>query len=221
LAGWVDNSLCDWGEESDDGNEKVLEVCMLTASVSGSFHRHMEAITTAVHELAALSVRVLSPADPRIVAQQGEFLFVASDSVRSVRLVQDRHLESIRAADFLWLVCPDGYVGSSASQEIGYAIAFRVPIYATQAPSDLTLQQYVKVVPSLSAAVSMITAGRVQRRPEGILIDPHATVEHAHYILEQVGNSLTHRNGLTEPARTVHRNLADLQAKLSLPTHFQ
>ena len=68
---------------------------MLTATVSGSFHRHMGAITAAVHELAALSVRVLSPADPRIVAAQGEFLFVASDRVRSVRLVQDRHLESI------------------------------------------------------------------------------------------------------------------------------
>jgi len=80
---------------------------MLAVAVSGSFHRHMGAITAAVHELAALSIRVLSPADPRVVASQGEFLFVASDRVRSVRLVQDRHLESIRAANFLWLVCPD------------------------------------------------------------------------------------------------------------------
>jgi hypothetical protein len=46
---------------------------MLTATVSGSFHRHMGEITSAVHELAELSVRILSPADPRIVAQQGEF----------------------------------------------------------------------------------------------------------------------------------------------------
>src|SRR6266403_5199695 len=124
----------------------VSEVYMLNATVSGSFHRHMEAITTAVHELAALSVRVLSPADPRVVAQQGEFLFVASDRVRSVRLVQDRHLEAIRAADFLWLVCPDGYVGQSASMEVGFAAAVDVPIFATNRPGDLTLQQYVKVV---------------------------------------------------------------------------
>ena len=47
------------------------------AAVSGSFHRHMPAITAAVHELASLSIRVLSPADPRVVAAQGEFLFVA------------------------------------------------------------------------------------------------------------------------------------------------
>src|SRR5450759_2559536 len=119
----------------------------LGAAVSGSFHRHMEAITRAVHELAALSIRVLSPADPRVVANQGEFLFVASDRVRSVRLVQDRHLESIRAADFLWLVCPDGYVGQSASMEVGFAAAAGVPIFSTHAPSDLTLRQYVTTVP--------------------------------------------------------------------------
>src|SRR5947208_17005522 len=103
---------------------------MLAASVAGSFHRQMEAITAAVHELAALSVRVLSPADPRIVAAQGEFLFVASDPVRSVRLVQDRHMDCIKASNFLWLVCPDGYVGTSASVEVGFAIRDGAPIFA-------------------------------------------------------------------------------------------
>src|SRR5713226_4457640 len=172
---------------------------MITATVSGSFHRHMGAITTAVHELAALSVRVLSPADPRIVAEQGEFLFVASDPVRSVRLVQDRHLECIKAANFLWLVCPDGYVGQSASMEIGYAAAVGVPILATEAPSDLTLRQYVKTVPSLTAAVRMIGASPRRRRPEGILIDPRATVDKAHYILERIGAALTRPTGFDEP----------------------
>src|SRR6201994_1975893 len=114
---------------------------MLKATVSGSFHRHMEAISSAVYELMAHSIRVLSPADPRVVAAQGEFLFVASDRVRSVRLVQDRHLESIRAADFLWLVCPDGYVGQSASMELGFAAAVGLPIFSTRTPDDLTLQQ--------------------------------------------------------------------------------
>src|SRR5882724_4659272 len=145
---------------------------MLTAAVSGSFHRHMDAITRAVHELAALSVRVLSPADPRIVAAQGEFLFVASDRVKSVRLVQDRHLESIRASDFLWLVCPDGYVGQSASMEVGFAAAAGVPIFATHAPTDLTLRQYVTVVPKLKEALRIASASSRRRRPEGVLINP-------------------------------------------------
>jgi len=194
---------------------------MLTAAVSGSFHRHLTAITSAVQELAALSVRVLSPADPRVVAHQGEFLFVASDRVRSVRLVQDRHLDSIRAADFVWLVCPDGYVGQSASMEVGGAAMSGVPVFATRAPADLTLREYVTVVPTLAEALRIGEASSRPRRPEGLLIDPHASVEEAHYILERIEAALTRANGSGEPAPSVHRDVANLRARLALPTYLQ
>lgn len=194
---------------------------MLVATVSGSFHRHMEAITAAVHELAARSVRVLSPADPRVVAAQGEFLFVASDPVRSVRLVQDRHLESIRAADFVWLVCPDGYVGQSASMEIGFAAAARVPIFATHAPADLTLREYVSVVPSLAEALRVVSASSRQRPSEGVLINPHASLEEAHHILERIEDDLTRPNVIGDPAARAYGNVRELHAKLGLPTYMQ
>jgi hypothetical protein len=194
---------------------------MLAATVSGSFHRHMEAITSAVRELATLSVRVLSPADPRVVAAQGEFLFVASDRVRSVRLVQDRHLESIRAANFLWLVCPDGYVGQSASMEVGFAAAAGVPIFATHAPYDLTLREYVTIVPTLAAALRRVEASSRPRRSEGILIDPHASVEEAHHILERIEATLTRQENSREPEDIVYRGAAELQRKLGLPTYMQ
>lgn len=194
---------------------------MLTATVSGSFHRHMGAITAAVHELAALSVRVLSPSDPRVVAAHGEFLFVASDGVRSVRLVQDRHLESIRAANFLWLVCPDGYVGQSAAMEVGFAAAARVPIFSTHAPSDLTLREYVTLVPTLAAALRKVEASSQPRRPEGLLIDPHASLEEAHSILERIEGALLRRDNSREPEDVVYRGWSDLQTKLALPTFTQ
>jgi len=194
---------------------------MITAAVSGSFHRHMDAIGAAVQELMALSVRVLSPADPRIVAQQGEFLFVASDRVRSVRLVQDRHLESIRAASFLWLVCPDGYVGQSASMEIGFAAAVGVPIFATQVPSDLTLRQYVKIVPTLVEAVSTISSRSPQRRTEGVLIDPRASIEEAHDILDGIQTALTHATSAGNTTDHVFQSVSKLQKKLSLPGRIQ
>lgn len=199
---------------------QVGERC-LSAAVSGSFHRHMAAITAAVQELARLSVRVLSPADPRVVAAKGEFLFVASDRLRSVRLVQDRHLESIRAADLLWLVCPDGYVGQSASMEVGLAVAFGVPIFATHAPSDLTLREYVVVVPKLSDAIRRVEASARPSRPEGILIDPHASVEEAHNILERIETALTRQKRLDDPARRVHRDVVELRTRLRLPSYMQ
>ena len=192
----------------------------LSVVVSGSFHRHMEKITAAVHELAAHCVRVLSPADPRVVAYQGEFLFVASDPVRSVRLVQDRHLDCIRAASFLWLVCPDGYVGVSAAMEIGAAGEAGVPIFATRAPIDLTMREYVTVVPTLSEALQRAKAIPRPRRSEGILIDPHASVQEAHAILERVEAALTHRNGSEDPARSVYSDLAEVRSALTLPASF-
>jgi hypothetical protein len=199
---------------------RLGEQC-LSAAVSGSFHRHMEVITAAVQELVSLSIRVLSPADPRVVAHQGEFLFVASDRVRSVRLVQDRHLESIRAADFLWLVCPDGYVGPSASMEVGFAAAVGVPIFSTHAPSDLTLRQYVTTIPTLAQALRMVAASSRSRRKEGMLIDPHASVEEAHHILGRIEEVLTSSSAVDEPARRVCSEVAELQTTLRMPIYMQ
>ncbi|MBX3024677.1 hypothetical protein KF840_07190 [bacterium] len=163
---------------------------MITATVSGSFHRHLHAIESAVLELTALGVRVLSPADPRIVGANGEFLFVASDRVRSVRLVQDRHLQAIEASGFLWLVDPDGYVGQSASLEIGFAIARGIPVLSTTLPSDLTLRQYVHQVSSARAALSIgrVASPTYRRQPNGFLIDPHASIEQAHESLERLSD---------------------------------
>jgi hypothetical protein len=193
-------------------NPESMSRYRLSAAVSGSFHRHMGAISAAVYELVSLSLRVLSPADPRIVAAQGEFLYVASDKVRSVRLVQDRHMDCIRVADFLWLVCPDGYVGVSAAMEICAATDAGVPIFATRTPNDVTVREYVSVVSGLSEAIQRVEA-RPSRRPEGILIDPHASVQEAHAILERVEVMLTRRTGVDD-AHAVYRDLADLQAKL-------
>jgi hypothetical protein len=194
---------------------------MITAVVSGSFHRHMDAITKAVYELATLSVRVLSPADPRVVAMQGEFLFVASDRVRSVRLVQDRHLDSIHAANFLWLVCPDGYVGQSASMEIGYAAGAGVPIFATRPPADLTLREYVGIVPTLAEAVRVAMTRPQPLRSEGVLINPHASIEEVHQVLERIEIALTNQDGTGDPALLVHREMTGIQHRLRLPTCIQ
>jgi hypothetical protein len=201
-------------------NQRVSEQ-YLSAAVSGSFHRHMELITAAVQELMSLSIHVLSPADPRVVAQQGEFLFVASDRVRSVRLVQDRHLESIRAADFLWLVCPDGYVGQSAAMEVGFAAAAGVPIYSRQAPGDLTLREYVVHVPTLSDALRRVKVSSRSRRRESILIDPRGSVEEAHGKLERIKTALMCRSGLVDNPSDIYGDLADLRATLEGPGLMQ
>lgn len=164
---------------------------MLTATVSGSFRRHLDDIGRAVSELRDFGVRVLSPADPRVVDRSGEFLFVASDRIRSVRLVEDRHLQSIRASSFLWLVCPDGYVGQSASMEMGYAVANSIPIFSTSKPFDLTLRQYVRQLPDLEFAIEVakFLIPETSQKLQHFLVDPYASIDEAHRVLDEIRNA--------------------------------
>ena len=189
---------------------------MLTATVSGSFHRHMTAIYTAVGELRARGVSVLSPSDPRVVDHLGEFLFVASDRLRSVRLVQDRHLHSIAASSFLWLVTPDGYVGPSASLEIGFATAAKVPIFAETLPADVTIREYVIRVASYDACLELVRAAtRPARRVSHFLIDPTQSVEIAHTTLDELSARFTRPN---PPSEQVEAGFA--RARRLLATTF-
>lgn len=179
------------------------------ATVSGSFRRAMNQVQDAVYELTDLGVKVLSPADPRVVDAFGEFLFVASDQLRTIRLVQNRHLASIAASDLLWLVAPDGYVGVSAAMEIGYAVAAGTPVFGATPPSDLTLRQYVTVA---SPAEALAAVAAPAREPEPvILLDPKSAVERAHSHLERlrVAMTSTGRDGeVAEAAKLVRHALA-------------
>lgn len=162
----------------------------LKAVVSGSFRRHMADIQDTVHTLVEMGVEVLSPADPRVVDEFGEFLFVASDRLRSIRGVQSRHLLALHEADFLWMVNPDGYIGQSASMELGFAVAIGKPIFSDTAPNDLTLRQYVTTVSALGEVPRALTAK--QRSATGsILVDPIHGAEELHRAADAMRHQLT------------------------------
>jgi hypothetical protein len=155
----------------------------------------MDAVSDAVYALTDAGVHVLSPADPRVVDQFGDFLFVASDRVRAIKLVQSRHLAAIEASDFLWLVAPEGYVGQSAAMELGYAVAVGTPVFCSEVPVDLTLRQYVRTPGTPAEAVrEILRVRRGELTPEDwphVLLDPPTVLETAHADLEQIGRELT------------------------------
>jgi hypothetical protein len=160
-------------------------------TVSGSFHRHLASIQDDVASFLDVGLEVLSPADPRLVDAFGDFVFVASDRVRTLRVVQQRHFEAIRQSEFLWLVCPDGYVGASAAMEVGVAVSEGVPVVAMAPPNDQTLRQFVRVVRSLADALKYVSnAGEGDGGPT-VLLDPGAAVEDAHFQLERIELVLT------------------------------
>lgn len=195
---------------------------MISVTVSGSFHRHMNAIAEVVEDFTDRGLRVLSPEDPRVVDRYEDFLFVASDRVRSIRLVQDRHLEAIRASDFLWIVSPDGYIGQSASMEIGFAVAAGIPIFSLTRPTDLTFRRYVEVVPDPERAIENCRpfAGNFESR-SGLLINPHDSIERAHDVLVQLDDALSgsHASLPQDAEYVVQAGQKEIRRLMSVTSH--
>ena len=173
---------------------------MLAVTVSGSFHRHLAAIYTAVGEFREAGVTVLSPSDPRVIDHLGEFLFVASDRFRSIRLVQNRHLKCIEASAFLWLVSPDGYVGPSASMEIGYAVACKTPIFSNTIPNDCTLREYIEILPNIKQAISQAKIRSDAKRSPNLLVDPLTSIRESFLYLDRLNASFSYA-GLSDSSR--------------------
>lgn len=186
------------------------------ATVSGSFRKAMDDVQRDVEALADAGAFILSPADPRVVDQFGDFLFVASDRVRRIRTVQSRHLAAIESSDFLWLVAPDGYVGLSAAMEIGYAAAHDVPVYSADVVADLTLRQWVTVVDTPTAAVVRHARHTRPRNEDSVLIEPSLAIERSHddLLIAQrglLGQPTIEQTGAAEAA------LARLRDRLVIP----
>jgi hypothetical protein len=104
--------------------------------------------------------------------------------------------------------------------ELGAAIMVGVPIFATRRPLDLTLCQYVTVVPGMADALRIVANSRPKTRPEGFLIDPDASLEEAHHIIERVGTVLARRNTTVDSAGEVYGGITDLRTMLrGLPAY--
>ncbi len=50
------------------------------------------------------------------------------------------HFKAINESEALYVICPNGYVGTLVSVEIGYAVAQGKPIIYSERPEDLGLQ---------------------------------------------------------------------------------
>jgi hypothetical protein len=197
------------GTIGPQGAEDTMNDIGLRATVSGSFRQYMSAVQDAVYELTDRGVRVLSPADPRVVDRFGDFLFVASDRLRSIGLVEDRHLAAIEASDFLWLVIPHGYIGPSAAMEIGYATAVGTPVYSSEVPLDLGFRRYVRIVPGMREAI--LTLERPgDPKPLSLLVDPLAGLEEARKSLDAIEHGLV-RSPRSDSESVIRRALADVR----------
>ncbi len=118
--------------------------------VSGSFRKNIVSLKEQYHELIETNCQVLSPRSIDFNSQS--FVRSQGELDLSIKSIQDNHLASLKEADFVWLHCPDGYVGSSGAFEIGFARALQIPIFGKDSPADEMLKEYVTICSSVYEA---------------------------------------------------------------------
>jgi NTP pyrophosphatase (non-canonical NTP hydrolase) len=129
--------------------------------LSGSFRRDVEGLRLVHQELQDLGCVILSPRNVQPATEVDGFVFMKGEETEAPNRIELRHLEAIERAGFMWLHAPEGYVGLSASLEVGFAHAQGVPVFSRDSVSDPTLSCFVKHVDSPSAALSSIVGGQV------------------------------------------------------------
>jgi hypothetical protein len=66
-----------------------------------------------------------------------------------------------------------------------------------------------------------VGANRRAGLSEGLLIDPHASIGEAHKMLERIDAALSPSRSVADTVHTIFGDLADLRAKLRLPSSVQ
>lgn len=149
--------------------EKQSDLALPRAVLCGSYRRDRAGLKQAYEDLLAADCVIVSPASLAFVDDVNGFVMTREELGERPAAVEARHIEAIRAADFVWLHLPNGYIGPSAALEVGIAHTLSVPIYAVHAPQDVALSQFVTVVGTPAEAVELARASI--RTPAGPLRD--------------------------------------------------
>lgn len=106
--------------------------------VSGSFSKFKPEIDRTIEEFRDLGIEVLAPQKgwlyippSKIVTPKDlKFRPLPSETHMSIREIEDGFLENLAIAHFQYVENQNGYVGESVCFEIGFALAYRKPIFA-------------------------------------------------------------------------------------------
>jgi len=125
--------------------------------VCGSFHKNPEALQLVIEELEQTNCHVLSPLSIRFENRDKTFVRSKEDEGFSDIELERFHLRAIKQADFIWLYNPSGYIGTSATMELGYAHALQKPIFAFESLSEPYLGTFVTKVSSVFMAIKLFS----------------------------------------------------------------
>lgn len=113
--------------------------------VCGSFRRDAPTLRQHFNQLQSM-YDVLSPLSVDFVDPTAAFVRLAHEVGQAESDIEERHVQAIAEADFVWLHAPEGYVGPSAMYELGCARTMGIPVFATTAPSEAAFAHLVHIV---------------------------------------------------------------------------
>ena len=124
--------------------------------ISGSFRKHYKEIQAIRQQLVRAGFRILSPSSGKIRDPLAEFAVLTTDDTDEPDELERRHLDSIRRADALYVVNPDGYVGSSAGMEMGWAAGIGKPVFTAYPLAETALNAIKSQVLSPAGLVRFV-----------------------------------------------------------------
>lgn len=131
----------------------------------GSYRKNPDAIKAIFTELSK-SYNLVSPKSIDFVNQGASFVKTAYETDQSINSIEEGVLEAIRQSDFVWLYAPSGYVGVSASFELGLAHSLGVPIFTDTKLKDAMLE--TMITERVSSPSSVMSSGK-HRAGAGLL----------------------------------------------------
>ena len=96
--------------------------------------------------LEGYNINVLSPVGSDALNPKDEFIILDEDPVKDHRILQDSIFAKIRSASFHVVANVDGYIGSAAKMEIGYALAYGLQILTIEPVNDPNLSPYCRLI---------------------------------------------------------------------------
>lgn len=124
--------------------------------ICGSFRKDPAGLGRLFSELETTGCRILSPLTLNFSDDFSKFVVSDNDTGFSVSELERFHLRAIKEADFIMLHAPDGYVGTSASYELGYAAACNIPVFSKHPVNDTMLASQLQRTNSVFEALECL-----------------------------------------------------------------
>ena len=105
----------------------------------GSFRRHFKEIKEIRRIFTEAGIEVLAPQMSEVKSESDGFVFFESDAEEDKRMVELLYLHNLNKLGengFSYFVNPEGYLGKSASYELGIAQVSNIRCFFAEKPAD-------------------------------------------------------------------------------------